>query len=480
MSAFFLPLILLLGAFLRFYNNTAVALWHDEAFSALYMRYPWSEMIFRIGLDVHPPLYYFILRFWTYVMGQGLLSLRLLSISFGVLTVWAGYLFVKAAFQNQKLALLAALFLAVNPFQIQYSLEARMYTLGTFLSLLSGYLLVRALEHQKFWIWYGIAVAAALYTHYYLLFTIAAQGLFVILYFWKTRNVKTLARAIGAYFLAFVLYVPWVPTLWQQIRRVQQSYWIPPMNRWSIPGTVWKMIFGGQGINRTVLIIASVTTLLIIFYYFKRVKDFSKWLVLFGVLLPFLGAVTLSLKTNIYLDRYFVFASLFFVILVVQAFYQTPRIFWRRVLVTALLAMSLFAFFKNWADLGIKTKPGMAAAAKLVNENVRTGDHIYVASSFIYFTFQYYNQTPIKPLLISNEPLEKIPHFSGTALLSPNDLIMNYAATAKNTAVWLLWTTGFGGSKPEVPTNWRQLDEKGYEDSPGFKGSIIITKYRVN
>src|SRR6185503_11318507 len=99
---------LILGTLLRFYNNTAVALWHDEAFSALYIRYPFKEMMYRIGLDVHPPLYYWVLKAWTYIFGQSLLSLRSLSILFGVLTIYAGYLFVRKAFNNDRLAVVAA------------------------------------------------------------------------------------------------------------------------------------------------------------------------------------------------------------------------------------------------------------------------------------------------------------------------------------------------------------------------------------
>ncbi|MBU4141332.1 hypothetical protein KKE99_00455, partial [Patescibacteria group bacterium] len=56
--------ILVIGLILRLYNLIAVSLWHDEAFSALLIRYPFGEMIARIILDVHPPLYYIILRVW--------------------------------------------------------------------------------------------------------------------------------------------------------------------------------------------------------------------------------------------------------------------------------------------------------------------------------------------------------------------------------------------------------------------------------
>ncbi|MFH1048820.1 MAG: glycosyltransferase family 39 protein, partial [Patescibacteria group bacterium] len=204
--------ILVIGLILRLYNLIAVSLWHDEAFSALLIRYPFGEMIARIILDVHPPLYYIILRVWDILLGDSLLSLRLFSAFFGVLTIYFTYLFVKTAFKNEKLSLISAAFIAINPFQIQYATEARMYTLGTFLIVLSSWLLAKAIETRsasekeifknayltdekstargilaklaikikkyKWWILYGISAALAIYTHYYLIFSVAAQALF--------------------------------------------------------------------------------------------------------------------------------------------------------------------------------------------------------------------------------------------------------------------------------------------------------------
>src|SRR3954469_9146131 len=103
----YLPLvsILVLGTLLRFYHNLDISLWHDEAFSALMIRYPWHEMFVRLGLDVHPPAYYVALRLWHYVFGDSLLSLRGFSVFFGVGAVWAGWLFTKEAFKNERAAL---------------------------------------------------------------------------------------------------------------------------------------------------------------------------------------------------------------------------------------------------------------------------------------------------------------------------------------------------------------------------------------
>ena len=493
--------ILILGGLLRFYNNTAVALWHDEAFSALYIKYSWSEMMHRIGLDVHPPLYYWVLRLWSYVFGDGLLSLRFLSILFGVLTIYAGYLFVKKAFNppapqagalragNPKLALIAAFFLAINPFQIQYSLEARMYTLGTFLVLISTWLLLKALEDNKYstWAWYGVATAAGLLTHYYIVFSIMAQGLYVLYLFIRNRKINY--KAVGSYILAAILFLPWLPTFLIQIKRVTSAFWIPEPDRWSVPSTIFKMIFGGQGNDHLTLIVILIVAIFVIYYFFKETKPPIRWLIISGVAIPFLAAILLSFKQAIYLDRYFVFASLFFTILIAAALFYVPKYTTRRTLTIVFALISLILFFKNWQDLGVKNlifnrqvnyKPGMAAAAEFINDGAQSTDKIYVGSSFIYFTFKYYNQTEIRPLLYSSGSLETIPHFSGTAILTNDDLILDFKPTEKNSNVWLLWTTGFSGSKPNVPGNWSIVTEKQWTDTPGFKGEIIVTEYRVD
>ncbi len=481
--------ILVLGGLLRFYNNTAVALWHDEAFSALYLRYSWGEMMHRIGLDVHPPLYYWVLKLWSVVFGDGLLALRSLSIFFGILTIYAGFLFVRKAFGNEKLAIIAALFIAINPFQIQYALEARMYTMGTFLILISSWLLLKALEENKYkyWICFALAAAAGLYTHYFMIFSIAAQGLYVIYVLIQNRTFNY--KAIGSFVLAGILYLPWVPQFLIQIKRVDQAFWITPPDRWSIPATIFKMAFGGQGNDHTTLVFATLAAIIIIFFFFKETKPPIKWLIILSIAVPFVLAVAMTIKQAIYQDRYFVFTSLFFIILVASSMFLLPKYTTRRAATAIFTIISLILFFKNWSNLEVKNlifnrsinfKPGMAAASTFINDNARESDQIYVGSSFVYFTFKYYNHTPIKPLLYSPGSLESIPHFSGTALLENNDLITDFKLTNENSTVWLLWTTGFGGSKPNVPGNWSIITEKEYADTPGFKGNIMITQYHVN
>ena len=487
-SLLFLVLIIVTG--FELYNLTAVALWHDEAFSGLLPQYNLKEMMYRIGLDVHPPLYYLLLKGWVMILGNTLFTLRLFSVFFGVLTVIVLYLFLKEVFENQKLALFSSILLAFNSFFIQFVIEARMFTLGIFLVVLSSFFLLKALKNKKWswWLLYSLSVSFGLYTHYYIFFSILAQALFLV--FWlfgeakfnfanwlKNRNFQL---GLASYILVVISYLPWLKTFLGQADRVQESYWIPPINAGSIPATFFKLTTGG-GIDTSrfwyVLVILMIGIIAGLIYALKKVETSAKWLVFLLIIVPFLGATAISFKTSIYLDRYFIFALPFYLTLMAGAIWLIKNKKAKNALIVIAILGSLIAFPIRWVWLGVEKKPGMAGAATYLNEEAKPGDKIYVGSSFVYFTFKYYNQTGIQPKLYVPGNL---PHFSGTALLSPEGLIKDFNQEVKrDETAWLINTTGFGNYQPAVPGNWLKQGEKGFQDVYDYRGWIIVTKYQV-
>lgn len=506
---FWLVLILLIGTVLRLYNFASISLWHDEAFSALLIKYPWHEMFYRIGLDVHPPIYYIALRLWSYLFGDGLEALRGFSVFFGVGTVYAVYLFVKTAFKNTHLALAAAFLIAINPFQIQYVTEARMYTFGAFFLVMSAYFAVRALEAQKkyfeykeqfketagavanavwlHWFLFAVCTSVILYTHYYLFFSALAIGLFVIYYLFKNYRLQ-LSRyryAIAAYLIVFISYIPWLKTFVFQFSQVQENYWIPKIFLWSVPITNWRMLAGvGADANKLttqVLLIAAMLFSLFVLYKLIRRKDLEyKNMVLFGLAIPFFGALALSIKQSIYLDRYFLFAAIFYTIALCMFIFNLHNHKTRIILFCIITLLSLSNFVKSWQDTNIKNNPGMSAAAKFLNANVASDDLLLVGSSFEFFNFKYYNKTPQRALFYAPgiKQVSDLPHFSGTAILTDEDLLHNLNAVRKGQIVWILWTNAFGGTKPEVPASIEEVTEYGWNDVRPYPGTtIFVTEY---
>ncbi len=478
--------------FLQVSDLTTIALWHDEAFSALLIQQDFSEMIGRIGQDVHPPLYYILLRPWIDISQNSLFSLRLFSLFFGLLSIIATFLLAKEIFRKRSIALLSSVFMFFNSFQIQYNMEARMYTLGTFFAVVSSLFLIKGLKTKSlvWWLLYAGIALAGIYTHYYLVFIVLAQGAFSLFYIQKETGFSLISwmrntnfrLLLGSIVLIILSFLPWLPTFLAQIQRVQDAFWIPGITIWSIPSTLFKM-FSGFDINPAILsipLIGSITAtlvlgalLLLLFKY----KETGRWLILFSLVIPFAASLLLSLKTSIYLDRYFIFFLPFLLIAVSAAVMSIKHLIVRNSLI-GILTLAAFASFPIYSQsINAETRPGMAAASQYLNESVQPQNKLIVNSSFIYFTFQYYNTTSIHPLLYA--PGE-IPHFSGTALLDKEYIItdFNKAATTGDT-VWTLDTTGFGNFQPSVPVSWIKESEKIYKDAPDFKGVIIVRKYIV-
>jgi mannosyltransferase len=227
-----LLLIIAVGALLRVYKLDGDSLWLDEASSVKFSRDSLSGIIETTGKDVHPPLYYFALHYWMKLFGDSETSARLLSALFGILALPLVYKVATHLF-DKSTGLLAALLLALSRFHLEFSQEARMYSLLVLLSLLSIYFFLKLLEGKSRWalILYITASAALMYTHVYSFFILAAENLYLATLFFVSRDVfrRVWKRWVVSQITLALLFLPWLSVQAQQFSRVQQGFWIPKL-----------------------------------------------------------------------------------------------------------------------------------------------------------------------------------------------------------------------------------------------------------
>lgn len=519
---FLIPLMVL-GLLVRLWHNTQVALWHDEAFSALLIKYPWQEMFYRIGLDVHPPAYYIALRLWSYIFNDSLLSLRGFSIMFGVLTIPASYLLARDVFNNKWVGIITATFVTFNPFQVQYVTEARMYTFGAFFALISAWCLVSALQKEKqsytdgipnkhvLWYYLGFTLATIIiiYTHYYLLFTAAALGFTALLHhlwFYRTQFRKYVVL-FGSFFLIGLSYVPWLKTLFFQVGQVSAGYWIPPINKWSMPEIVWRLLTNfGVDVNATksewTIVIATIIVLALIVWLIYKASEFEKWVLVLPFLAPFGGSILFFLKewlkchpllkpalvncqiNSVLQDRYFLFASTFLLIIIAWFIARQKK----PIAITVTILFAVFSFYSIsyfWNNNDINHKEGMAGIAKVLHANAKPTDKVIAGTSYILFNLRYYarqqNTHFPDPSLYTGgrRDIKQISHVEGVALLTNNDLTADFAKdVTPGTTVWLVWTNGFGSKKPDLPITWQEGIKYGFSEMHPWPGAWVeVDKY---
>ncbi len=212
-----LLLTILLAAGLRLYQVDHSGFWLDEGLTPLRSGYSLAEILSNritiqdgVTKDTHPPLHYILVHYSRRLFGESDLAYRMPS-------VFAGILLVPLLFQlarrmeGTKTALLVALLTAINPLQIWYAQEARMYTLLVLFAAAGTYTLWRALTEGELGRWLGtylVFAVLACYTHYTAIFLIAAQGLFWIWLLWKRGRRRLL---VGVAILVGLIMVPLVP-----------------------------------------------------------------------------------------------------------------------------------------------------------------------------------------------------------------------------------------------------------------------------
>ncbi|WNZ22625.1 hypothetical protein HJG54_06975 [Leptolyngbya sp. NK1-12] len=273
-----LLLLLLLGLGLRLWQLNSKPLWLDEVLTALftmgrsYQDVPLQQFFPLTALDqlftvqpglsctdiayrittesVHPPVFFCLLYRWLNWLPADFLrhpehwiwALRFLPALFGVAAIGAIYWLNRVAF-SAKAGLLAAALMAVSPFAVYLSQEARHYTLPMLLITLALAALVQMQQdlmrqnslRPLVWLGWSLLNLLGLYTHYFCILALIAQ--IVALTGWMLVHQRQLLRRHwGAWGLAIAAigigYLPWLPTVMSHFSRPETDWLIPYKPDW--------------------------------------------------------------------------------------------------------------------------------------------------------------------------------------------------------------------------------------------------------
>jgi mannosyltransferase len=223
---------------------TKFSIWFDEAFGSFLIRSNFVDLTRYTASDVHPPLYYWLLKLWTMAFGNTELGIRSMSIFFGAVTVVFAFFLVLRLF-GRRAAYVSLLFLVLSPMFIRYGQEARMYTLLTAIVVGATYMLVYATETKKRWAWvtYGILVALGMLTQYFAALAWVAHWVwrFVTVRAPKEKFSRTIRKLVDkqwliAYGTAILLFAFWMPFLVIQFLTIQgYGFWIKPVSVTTVP-----------------------------------------------------------------------------------------------------------------------------------------------------------------------------------------------------------------------------------------------------
>ena len=219
-----LTAVVTIALWLRVVLLAQSSLWVDEIWSIGISRMPWHVFPWILrNQDPNMPLYYVILHFWM-GLGHSEVVVRSLSVIFAVATVPALYA-LGAYLYDKRVALIATSLMTVHAFHVQWSQEARSYSLLVLLLTLSCLCFAISIRQPRprNFVLYVLVSVLAFHAHIFAALVLAAQA--ASLLFLKRREVPWKGLLCSAAAIAFLaaplgfLIVerarnPWLPLGW--------------------------------------------------------------------------------------------------------------------------------------------------------------------------------------------------------------------------------------------------------------------------
>ena len=425
------------------------------------------SVITEAAAGKHVPLYFIGLHFWISFFGNSEVALRAMSAVFGILSVLVIY-WVGCALFNRRVGLISSLLSTISLFHIQYSQEARPYSLLLLLSLLSFLFFIKILKQDKKWHYpcYLLCNILLCYTHIFGLFTFAAQIFFLLLFWSKYQSQRfKLLAVLGATIASLLPVIHLMGT--EASSMIQHGSWIPEPSLYSILGTI-SAFCGSQGLLVLVFFCLAVIAPFSVrkmggTWILKKPLESLKgisWnikleaideflLLSIWLFLPMVLAFTVSeVVTPIYINRYLIGASPALYLLVARGLTElnTRKVIYPILIIIVIVSSSGLVNYYTKVN-----KEHWREAAELVQVNSKENDVLFFCANcanYVQNAFDYYYHGELAKFSIDSnvEDTQEIAAFVNDAITG-------------NERVWLILS--HTGRNPPIPVESYLIDRYG-------------------
>jgi len=412
--------LIVLSAFaLRVHQLDTQSLWYDEGLSVYLAVLPPADTIAQSAVTDHPPLHALILGVWMRLAGPSEFPVRFVSVAFGTLAVALTYALGRRTGRHRT-GVIAAALIAIAPIAVWYSQEARGYSLLMTLLLIAVLAFLRLLggdSRLRVWLAYTLACAAALYTHYFAVFPIAALNvafLLRVVYSVFRRAARNTQHAIGdtqyairnwflAHLAIVLLFLPWLPNALAQA--ASNATYFPGRVTWqTVVIDTWRAFSGGEFVLTPptdafwfALILIGIFSITPILPYSRFRKHVLTLVCL--LIIPLLLMSILAWDKPKFAPRYLLPSLPAFVTLAALGVDALLRFRIKLLAVVALAPMLMvpavdaLGLARIYSDPDV-ARPDMRAVVAYVDANDAPGDAILLVGGHQAPVFQYYYRGP--------------------------------------------------------------------------------------
>lgn len=252
-------------------------IWYDELFTVGMAEHSYGELVRFTAADVHPPLYYCIVKLFADLCklitpsAGTVIPAKLVS----VLPYLILFAYALTFIRRRWGVFTGGLFLfcvTAMPQLSAYTVEARMYSwallfvTAAFLhahGMIAGNRMGRL--HGAALVIYGLAAA---YTQYFACVAVVMIYLYLLFMLWR-QDKKRIREWLFCVAASVTGYVPWLFALAGQISAVRENYWILPLTWRSLGGCVkfiMKPAFISDTVNTVLAVVLTVGYAMVFFW----------------------------------------------------------------------------------------------------------------------------------------------------------------------------------------------------------------------
>lgn len=355
-------------------------LWFDETYSVGIVNHSFYEIWTIGGNDVHPILYYWILRIINLLFGESIIAYRIFSM-LGIATLGIlGYTHIRKDF-GEKTGIIFSFLSFFMAEMAVYANEIRMYSWAiTLLTICAiyAYRIFKCENSNKNWIIFAISSLASIYTHYYGLMAAGLINLALFIYLIVKKRKKDIIKIVVFGLMQLVLYIPWLVYFAKQLGNVSGGFWIG----FTYPDTIIELLFCQMtgNLNRVMsaVIITVLYTLIFVIAY-KQIRENKNLIPAILSMSIYLAVIlaavimTAVLNTSIVYYRYlFVITGLFMLAISYILGNQENT----KLTILICIVIAIMGIVNNYRLIKENYSSNNEEAIKYIKENIQENDEL--------------------------------------------------------------------------------------------------------
>lgn len=210
-------------------------IWFDESYSVGMSQRTFREIWMFGGHDVHPVLYYWLLKILSSIVGffgissitGKILTFRFFSMIPIIILGILGFTHIRKDF-GEKTGLIFSFLVFFLPELAIYANEIRMYSWGILsVSILAiyAYRLTKN-SNTKNWVIFFLASIFSIFIHYYGLMAAGLINVFLLIYLIKEKKKTDIIKIISLGIVQLLAYIPWLMYFISQLNSISHGFWI--------------------------------------------------------------------------------------------------------------------------------------------------------------------------------------------------------------------------------------------------------------